>query len=92
MRAWLTALFLALAIPAHAAEPRVEILARGLENPWSVVFLPDGRALIAERPGRLRLFANGALSQPLPGTPEVWARGQGGLPRDLALCGCAVGR
>ncbi|MFM7344234.1 MAG: PQQ-dependent sugar dehydrogenase [Tagaea sp.] len=61
--------------PAH----RVEILTRGLENPWAVAFLPDGRALVTERPGRLRLYADGALSAPLAGVAEVWARGQGGL-------------
>lgn len=89
MRILLATLLLAFAIPAplfqaRAAEPRVEILARGLEHPWSVVFLPDGRAMIAERPGRVRIFANGALSEPVAGVPEVWARGQGGL-LDMAL-------
>jgi aldose sugar dehydrogenase len=89
MRALLTAFLLALAIPAPsfqawAAEPRVEILAQGLEHPWAIAFLPDGRALITERPGRVRIFANGALSGPVPGTPEVAARGQGGL-LDIAL-------
>jgi aldose sugar dehydrogenase len=84
MRVLLTALLLAFAIPAQAAEPRVEILARGLEHPWSVVFLPDGRALIAERPGRVRIFAGSTLSEPVTGGPDVWARGQGGL-LDLAL-------
>lgn len=83
MRKILTLLLLVFAVPAWAGS-RVEILARGLEHPWSVVFLPDGRALIAERPGRVRVFANGALSEPVAGLPEVWARGQGGL-LDLAL-------
>lgn len=66
-------------VRSQAASYRVEILARALENPWGVALLPDGRALITERPGRLRLFANGALSAPLAGVPEVWANGQGGL-------------
>lgn len=67
------------AVRSQAASYRVEILARGLENPWGAAFLPDGRVLLTERPGRLRVYANGTLSEPIPGVPEVWARGQGGL-------------
>ncbi len=65
---------------------RVETLVRGLEHPWALAFLPDGRLLVTERPGRLRLLEPPDLrpSPPLPGVPEVWARGQGGL-LDLAL-------
>lgn len=52
----------------------------GLENPWSVAFLPDGRMLVTERAGRLRVVADGALlPEPVAGMPEVHARGQGGL-------------
>lgn len=52
----------------------------GLENPWSLAFLPDGRMLVTERPGRLRLLsAEGELGEPLGGVPKVAARGQGGL-------------
>lgn len=59
---------------------RVTTVAQGLEHPWSVAFLPEGGMLITERPGRLRLLdAQGALSEPLRGVPEVFARGQGGL-------------
>ena len=55
-------------------------LARDLEQPWSIAFLPDGRILVTERPGRLRMFANGRLERaPLGGVPKVYARGQGGL-------------
>jgi glucose/arabinose dehydrogenase len=58
----------------------VETAASGLENPWGLAFLPDGRMLVTERAGRLRVVAaNGQLSQPLPGVPRVAARGQGGL-------------
>lgn len=58
----------------------VDILAENLENPWGLEFLPDGRVLICERPGRLRIFENGRLSpRPVDGLPEVWAHGQGGL-------------
>ena len=60
-------------------------VASGLEHPWSLAFLPDGRMLVSERPGRLRLLAaDGRLSPPLQGVPEVAAIGQGGL-LDIAL-------
>ena len=55
-------------------------LATELENPWGGGFLPDGRLLLSERPGRARLMApDGTLSPPLGGLPEVVAEGQGGL-------------
>jgi len=74
-----------LAAPAAAQDYRVEVLARGLENPWAIAFLPNGDALITERPGRLRVFANGALrAEPVAGVPQVYASGQGGL-LDIAL-------
>jgi glucose/arabinose dehydrogenase len=58
----------------------VETVAGGLEHPWGLTFLPDGRKLVSERPGRLRIVQpNGALSQPLTGLPRISARGQGGL-------------
>jgi glucose/arabinose dehydrogenase len=63
---------------------RVTDVARGLEHPWGLAFLPDGRLLVTERPGRLRLVTNGQLSEPLAGVPQVYARGQGGL-LDVAL-------
>lgn len=64
---------------------RVVTIARGLEHPWGLAFLPDGRMLVTERPGRLRIVGpDGELSQPLTGVPEVAARGQGGL-LDVAL-------
>src|SRR5262245_50996872 len=64
---------------------RVETVARGLEHPWGLAFLPDGRMLVTERPGRLRVVErDGRLSAPLAGVPAVLARGQGGL-LDVAL-------
>jgi glucose/arabinose dehydrogenase len=64
---------------------RIETVARGLEHPWALAFLPDGRMLVTERPGRLRIVTkNGRLSEPLAGVPRVHARGQGGL-LDVAL-------
>lgn len=59
---------------------RLDDVASGLENPWSMAFLPDGRILVTERPGRLRIVSReGALSPPVNGVPEVHASGQGGL-------------
>ena len=59
---------------------RVVTVAKGLENPWALAFLPDGRMLVTERPGRMRIVAkDGALSAPLTGVPTVRAAGQGGL-------------
>lgn len=64
---------------------RVVRFASGLEHPWAIAFLPDGRLLVTERPGRLRVISrNGRVSAPVRGVPPVFARGQGGL-LDLAL-------
>ncbi len=58
----------------------VVTVAEGLQNPWSVAFLPGGKMLITERPGRLRVVGpDGKLSEPVAGLPAVHARGQGGL-------------
>ena len=63
----------------------VVTVVEGLQNPWSVAFLPGGKMLITERPGRLRvLSADGKLSEPVAGLPAVDARSQGGL-LDVAL-------
>ncbi|HJQ57713.1 MAG TPA: PQQ-dependent sugar dehydrogenase [Vineibacter sp.] len=63
---------------------RFVTLSRDLEQPWGMQFLPDGRLLITERPGRLRVFADGKLERrPLSGVPEVWSNAQGGL---LDIC------
>jgi glucose/arabinose dehydrogenase len=60
-------------------------VARGLEHPWGLAFLPDGRMLVTERPGRLRIVSkSGELSAPLTGVPKVYAHRQGGL-LDVAL-------
>ncbi|WP_293396375.1 PQQ-dependent sugar dehydrogenase [Nevskia sp.] len=74
------------------AEPAAEkpnyklvTVAEGLEFPWSLAFLPDGRMLVTERPGRLRIVtADGQLSPPVTGVPAVFAQRQGGL-LDVAL-------
>jgi glucose/arabinose dehydrogenase len=85
----------AVALPASAQQTRapaapptavkVETVAKGLAHPWGLQFLPDGRMLVTERPGRLRVVArDGALSPPIAGVPKVHAAGQGGL-LDVAL-------
>jgi len=67
-------------LPARSTD-----VARGLAHPWGLAFLPEGRMLVTERPGRLRLVgSDGRLSDPLAGVPEVAAGGQGGL-LDVAL-------
>jgi glucose/arabinose dehydrogenase len=72
--------------PAPTNPPaRVETVARGLEHPWGLAFLPDGRMLVTERPGRVRIVGlDGRVSRPLAGVPPVAAQGQGGL-LDVAL-------
>ena len=63
----------------------VVTVAGGLQNPWGMAFLPDGRMLVTERPGRLRVVtADGTLSPAVAGLPAVDARNQGGL-LDVAL-------
>ncbi len=64
---------------------RAETFATGLVNPWGLAFLPDGRMLVTEKAGRLRIVGkDGALSDPLGGVPGVASSGQGGL-LDVAL-------
>ena len=59
---------------------RVVPFVRGLLHPWSLTFLPDGSALVTERPGRLRMIRNGVLDPtPISGVPKVLARGPDGL-------------
>ena len=63
----------------------VQTVATGLDHPWAMAWLPDGRMLVTERAGRLRIVAtDGTLSAPVEGLPKVDARGQGGL-LDVAL-------
>jgi len=67
-------------VRGEGASFRVTTVARGLEHPWGGAFLPDGRLLLTERPGRMRLLSpDGTLSPPLSGVPAVAAAGQGGL-------------
>jgi glucose/arabinose dehydrogenase len=65
---------------SSAGDISVETIASGLTNPWAVAFLPDGRILVTERPGRMRIvMREGTLSPPIAGVPRVAASGQGGL-------------
>jgi aldose sugar dehydrogenase len=70
---------------SQAGSISVVTVAEGLEQPWGLAFLPDGRMLVTEKEGRLRVVApDGTLSEPLAGVPEVYDNGQGGL-LDVAL-------
>ena len=65
---------------SQAGSISVVTVADGLEQPWGLAFLPDGRMLVTEKEGRLRLVGpDGTLSEPLAGVPEVYDSGQGGL-------------
>lgn len=80
-----TVFLAATALAAAAQDLRGHVVASGLEHPWAVAFLPAGRFLVTERPGRLRVVQpNGQVGAPLAGLPEVAAGGQGGL-LDLVL-------
>lgn len=58
----------------------VSTFASGLERPWGITALPGGQFVVTERPGRMRIVnADGSVSAPLSGLPEVWDNGQGGL-------------
>jgi glucose/arabinose dehydrogenase len=77
---------LAVAAPRATAEElslpsaklSVESLAKS-DNPWALAYLPDGRLLITEKPGHLRIYAGGKLSEPVGGVPKVEYHDQGGL-------------
>ncbi|GAB2802706.1 PQQ-dependent sugar dehydrogenase [Halomonas shantousis] len=72
-------------IQTQAGAVRVDVLAEGLVHPWGMAFLPDGRLLVTEREGRLRILGTDhTLSEPIAGVPEVFNQGQGGL-LDVAL-------
>lgn len=69
-----------MVLAAQAQTVRPEVVAQGLEHPWALAFLPQGRFLVTERPGRLRVIeADGRINAAVGGLPDVAARGQGGL-------------
>jgi aldose sugar dehydrogenase len=70
---------------AEQGKVRVSVLTRGLVHPWAIAFMPDGRLLVTERPGRLRVIRDGVLDpHPIAGVPQVRTDGNGGL-MDVAL-------
>ncbi len=76
----LAGLTLPVALPALAQPQRHQQVASELAHPWALAFLPEGRFLVTERPGRLRVIeADGQVNPALIGLPDVAARGQGGL-------------
>ncbi len=78
---------------AGAQVPKVQTVTGNLENPWGVTFLPEGRFLVTERPGRLRVVeADGKLGEPVTGLPEIRSGGQGGLLDVAADTGFARNR
>jgi aldose sugar dehydrogenase len=84
---WAAALLAATccATGAARAEPRTEQIASGLANPWAVAFIEEGRFLVTERPGRMRIVErDGKVGPAIGGVPQVDAGGQGGL-LDLVL-------
>jgi glucose/arabinose dehydrogenase len=86
LRLALVAIALMLVAPLARAQALKPVsVASGLQNPWGLAFLPDGRMLVTERPGRMRIVTtDGKLGAPLQGLPKVEAVGQGGL-LDVAL-------
>ena len=71
--------------PSSAGDVVVQTAAKGLDHPWAIAFLPDGRMLVTERPGRMRIVGkDGTRSPALAGVPQVFASGQGGL-HDVVL-------
>ena len=82
-----------LPLTAAAQSIRTEVLASKLEHPWALTFIGDGRMLVTEKPGRMRVIGpDGKAGEPLAGLPEVDARGQGGLLDVLADSGFARNR
>ncbi|MFC7515291.1 PQQ-dependent sugar dehydrogenase [Herbaspirillum sp. GCM10030257] len=81
-RPWLLtgAFLLSCLTGAHAAGVKPEVLTDKLEHPWGLAFIGQGRMLVTERPGRMRLIeSNGKAGPPIAGLPEVDVGGQGGL-------------
>ncbi len=85
MRRLLLGLMMAVSLTGTGLAQTAVTVADGLEYPWSIAFLPDGRMLVTEKPGRLRIVdANGLAPEPVAGVPDVLHSGQGGL-LDVAL-------
>ena len=86
---------LAAGVPANstAQSIRAEVVAGKLEHPWGLAFIENGRTLVTEKPGRMRMVGpDGKVGDPIAGVPDVDARGQGGLLDVLADSGYARNR
>lgn len=66
-------------VRSQKASFQVQTVASGLRYPWGLVKLPDGRFIVTERPGTVRVIADGKVGEPITGVPPVYARGQGGM-------------
>ena len=71
-------------VESSAGNLTATVIAEGLDHPWALGFLPDGRMLVTERSGQLRIVDGGEVGEPIAGVPAVYNQGQGGL-LDLAL-------
>lgn len=71
-------------VESSAGNLTATVIAEGLDHPWALGFLPDGRMLVTERSGQLRIVDGGVVGEPIAGVPAVYNQGQGGL-LDLAL-------
>ena len=71
-------------VESSAGNLTATVIAEGLDHPWALGFLPDGRMLVTERSGQLRIIDGGVVGEPIAGVPAVYNQGQGGL-LDLAL-------
>ena len=79
--------------PRATASYRTETVARGLRGGFGFHFLPDGRIIVSERPGRIRIVdTKGVVSEPIGGLPQIWARGPQGLFEVLPDRNFAVNR
>ena len=80
---WVTS---AHSLPGKAPTIVPTVVVEGLDHPWSLEFLADGRMLVSERSGNIRIIDEGKLGDPIKGMPDIWVVGQGGL-LDLAVNG-----
>ena len=89
----IAAISAALPVVAAAQSIRTEVVAGKLDHPWALTFVDNGRMLVTEKSGRMRIIApDGKSGEPIAGLPEVDARGQGGLLDVLADSGFARNR
>jgi len=92
-RRYVLAAALLLSAPCGAWAAKAAVVAAGLDHPWGVTFIDDGRFVVTERPGRMRVIeADGRIGAPLAGLPTIAAGGQGGLLDVLADSGFARNR